>query len=86
MLLDLIRPIDGALQLLQAHWSATAKGAKIVVDAPQTESPVIVNHLSSHDIAVHQVIIQRQSLEDFFMSVTGYGEGMNVVWAMIIPR
>lgn len=71
------KPIDRAIQLLQSDWSISRNGSTIVVDTTRSHAPAIVSHLTAHDVAVYQVIIQRQGLEDFFMSATGNGREVN---------
>ena len=67
-------PLDTVIQLLQPDWTVTRDGTAVSVDAPRRQVPAIVNLLTAHDVAVYQVTVRRQSLEDFFMSVTGEGE------------
>ncbi len=70
-------PIDKAIQLLQSNWSINQLDTAIIVDAARKDVPGIVSQLTAHDIAVYQVIIQHQSLEDFFISATGNEEGVD---------
>jgi len=66
-------PLDRVVQLLQSDWSVTLDGTSVCVDAARPQVPAIVNLLTTHDVAIYQVTVRRQSLEDFFMSVTGEG-------------
>ncbi len=68
-------PLDKVMQLLQPDWSINLDRTAIIVDAARTEAPAVVNRLTTNGVAVYQVIVQRQSLEDFFMIATGNGEG-----------
>ena len=63
-------PIEKAVQLLQPDWSAKRHGATLQINAPRSETPAIVNRLTSNEIAIYQVKAERQSLEDFFISAT----------------
>ena len=67
-------PLDTVMQLLQAEWSPTLDATSVRVEANRAQVPAIISLLTAHDVAVYQVTVQRQSLEDFFMSVTGEGE------------
>lgn len=68
------KPLDRVMQLLQSDWSVTLDGTSVTVDATRLQVPAIISLLTAHDVAVYQVTIRRQSLEDFFMSVTAEGE------------
>ncbi len=66
-----VTPLDEACAVLQEGWTAVASSGWLVVTAAPDDGPEIVRRLVSHDIDVHQILIQRQSLEQFFMDVTG---------------
>ncbi|NDJ85488.1 MAG: ABC transporter ATP-binding protein [Chloroflexi bacterium] len=65
-------PVNRTLELLQERWAAqqTADG-KVIVDAPRDEAPAILRHLIEHNVEVFQVVQRRQTLEDFFFTLTG---------------
>ena len=67
-------PLDTVMQLLQAEWTPMPDGTSVRVEATRAQVPAIISLLTAHDVAVYQVTVQRQSLEDFFMSVTGEGD------------
>jgi ABC-2 type transport system ATP-binding protein len=63
-------PLDKAKAVLEAKWSVTTEADWLIVSASSDDSPEIIKRLVNVGIAVHQTIIQRQSLEDYFMAVT----------------
>ncbi len=63
-------PIERAMQLLQPDWAVERNGAAVQINAPRSETPAIVNRLTANEIAIYQVKVERQSLEDFFISAT----------------
>lgn len=63
-------PVDKALQLLQARWPTKQNGPSLVVETTRVDVPAMIHLLMTNDIAVYQVVIQRQSLEDFFIAAT----------------
>ena len=64
-------PIEKAAEVLQQRWDVTINEEWLSVAADEDESPEIVRALVAGDIDVRQVISHQQSLEEFFMSVTG---------------
>lgn len=64
-------PHEEAKELLDKDWSVSLEENWLFVDAPEEASPKIVKFLVENKINVHQVVAERQSLEDYFMSVTG---------------
>lgn len=63
-------PLDKAKAVLEAKWQVTIEADWLIVSASHDDSPEIIKQLVTEGIAVRQTIIQRQSLEDFFMAVT----------------
>lgn len=63
-------PLKSATSTLQTKWGLEQKGDWLIIQASPNESSDVVRLLVSSDIKVHQVIIQKQTLEDYFMSVT----------------
>jgi ABC-2 type transport system ATP-binding protein len=63
-------PLDKAVEALQGHWSVSASDGWLVVNATAEDSPGIVRRLVEQNICVYQAIVERQSLEDYFMTVT----------------
>lgn len=63
-------PLDSAKAILEENWSVSTDTDWLIVNAPSHDSPEIIKRLVAKDIAVHQTIIQRQNLEEYFMAVT----------------
>jgi ABC-2 type transport system ATP-binding protein len=63
-------PLDKAVEALQGQWDVSASEGWLTVNAPAGDSPDIVRRLVEHDIRVSQAIVERQSLEEYFMAVT----------------
>ena len=68
---------DRAVSVLQENWKVERMEAAGWVKAAiqPAESPGIVRMLVENSIDVHQAVISRQSLEEFFLSVTGEEAG-----------
>ena len=66
-------PLDKAAEILQGHWGVSASEGWLMVNAAAEDSPGIVRHLVEQGISVYQAIVERQSLEDYFMTVTKLG-------------
>lgn len=64
-------PLQAAAVLLRGKWEVTVEDGWLSVSADAKESPEIVRVLVAGKIDVRQVISRQQSLEDFFMAVTG---------------
>ena len=66
---------EAAAAALQARWTSAPaeKPGWLNVQIESEESAAIVKLLVENGIAVRQAVIARQSLEDFFLSVTGNG-------------
>jgi ABC-2 type transport system ATP-binding protein len=69
-------PIEKAEQVLQERWKTSRESAPgesipwLAIDAPAQDSPQIVEMLVGQGIQVHQVIIQRPTLEGYFLALT----------------
>jgi ABC-2 type transport system ATP-binding protein len=63
-------PLQEAATLLQERWNVAFKNGWLTLNASADESPDIVQLLVSHNIRVYQAVVDRQSLEDYFMEVT----------------
>jgi len=63
-------PAEKALEVLQGRWSVTNDKDWFTVNAPPEAGPSIVQHLVAEEVQVYQVIVERQSLEEYFMNVT----------------
>ena len=66
-----VTPVERALSLLRARWPVRNNGRWLAVTATRDEAPRVVAHLVTHDVHVFQVRVQQQSLEQFFLQVTG---------------
>lgn len=64
-------PFDQALQILSQHWTCHKNARALIVDAGREDAPQIVAQLVEHQVKVFEVQRHRQSLEEFFLSVTG---------------
>ncbi len=64
-------PLERAAQILNSHWSFEKEADWLVLNSNAAESWKVVRTLVQADIEVHQLIVRRQSLEDYFMAVTG---------------
>jgi ABC-2 type transport system ATP-binding protein len=81
-------PLEQAEQALREHWDTARESNSgdalpwLIVAAPPEESPRVVEALVGRGIRVHQVVIQRQTLENYFLAATrglpaGIGEGLH---------
>lgn len=64
-------PLDKAMQILSQHWTCHKNARALIVDAGREDAPQIVAQLVEHQVKVFEVQRHRQSLEEFFLSVTG---------------
>jgi ABC-2 type transport system ATP-binding protein len=63
-------PLDQAVSVLQTQWTLEHDGRWLLIHTQPAMSPRIVRQLVSQDIEVHQVVVKRKSLEEYFISVT----------------
>jgi ABC-2 type transport system ATP-binding protein len=64
-------PLDKAAEVLRKRWAVSSDGAPwLTVSAQPEDQPHIIKQLVAQGISVHQVVVQRQSLEEYFMAVT----------------
>jgi ABC-2 type transport system ATP-binding protein len=69
------KPLDRAAAVINEHWSCTPLPNDILlIDAGEETIPIMVKKLVDNHIQVYEVSPYRQSLEDYFLSVT---EGEN---------
>ncbi|MBZ0305241.1 MAG: ABC transporter ATP-binding protein [Anaerolineae bacterium] len=64
-------PLDTALQTLSPHWTCRKNTRSLTVDASREDTPQVISKLVENHIHIFEVTRQRQTLEDFFLSVTG---------------
>jgi len=62
-------PLDAARAALGDQWHVTTNTTWLSVEATRDEIPAIVRRLVQYNIDVYQVTSQRQSLEEYFLSV-----------------
>ncbi|MCZ2099202.1 MAG: ABC transporter ATP-binding protein [Chloroflexota bacterium] len=67
------RPIESAASALSARWPVVSNTTWLSVQAARDEIPAIVRTLVQRDIDVYQITSQRQSLEEYFLSVVSEG-------------
>lgn len=64
-------PVEQTLAVLARRGATvTEDGTALLIEAKHTEVPLIVEELIHHGIRVYAVSTQRQSLENYFLSVT----------------
>jgi len=63
-------PLDKAAEIIREHWSVTAINGHLQIDASREDAPQIVQKLVGQGIKVYEITSQRQSLEEYFLSVT----------------
>jgi ABC-2 type transport system ATP-binding protein len=69
-------PIEQAEQALCEHWKTSRESVPgdavpwLIVEAPPDDGPQVVEVLVGRGIRVHQVVIQRQTLESYFLAAT----------------
>jgi len=63
-------PLDRAEAVLREYWDVSPNGHTLTVSAAHEDVPYIVRKLVENDIEVYQVASQRQTLEEYFLSVT----------------
>lgn len=65
-----VYPIEQATAVLQPTYPVEQTGKWLIVQLSHEETPALINTLVQHNINIHQVVAQQQSLEAFFMAVT----------------
>jgi ABC-2 type transport system ATP-binding protein len=63
-------PIDRAREALQQRWHVSIVDDWLHVSVSHEDSPAIVERLVGANVKVRQVVIDQQSLEEYFMDVT----------------
>ncbi|MCP4357869.1 MAG: ABC transporter ATP-binding protein [Chloroflexi bacterium] len=67
-------PLEKVTAVLGSQWPATYENNGVTLAATHEDTPHIVRQLVENDISIFQVRSQRQSLEAFFLKVTGQEE------------
>lgn len=71
-----VSPIEKAEAVLSAHWpvkrdeNSSAGPGWLTINTRSEDSPHLVQVLVASEVNVHQIVIHRQSLEEYFMAVT----------------
>jgi ABC-2 type transport system ATP-binding protein len=68
-----VSPLKKAISVLEEHWNAAIDGEWIAVSAKHDDSHLVVERLVTHEIRVHQVVLQRRTLEELFMDAISEG-------------
>jgi ABC-2 type transport system ATP-binding protein len=72
-----VTPVDKATQILQEHWTLRPASIQnsdtLILDAQAHDAPQVVRKLVENDLEVYEVTPHKQSLEEFFLKVTGDG-------------
>ena len=64
--IEVAQPATAQAVLVDA-WPVTAEGSWLTVDATRDDVPVILQRLLAHGCQVYQVLVVRQSLEEYFL-------------------
>lgn len=67
-------PLDRVEAVLGERWKITPNGTSVTVNAAREDVPQVVRLLVEHNVDVYQITGQRQSLEEYFLSVTSTQE------------
>lgn len=68
-------PLDKAAAVLQEQWKLSTNGQWLTIAAAHEDIPQIVRRLVENDIEIYEVASQRQTLEEYFLSVVQGGVG-----------
>jgi len=63
-------PLDQVVAALGADWTVAPNGVSVTIDASRADVPHIVRKLVEYGIDIYQIADQRQTLEEYFLSVT----------------
>jgi ABC-2 type transport system ATP-binding protein len=63
-------PLPHAAEALDGRWPLTLNGQWMAVKADHAAIPEVVRLLVAAEVDIYQVVSQRQTLEDYFLSVT----------------
>lgn len=74
-----VTPLDKANAILSEHWTAVphTDGRQLVVNIDENDAPKVVKKLVDNNIEVYEMIQHRQTLEEYFLTVTN-GENSHV--------
>jgi ABC-2 type transport system ATP-binding protein len=71
----LVKPLDKALEIISGKIPHRIEEEWIITTVPPKQVPTLVRHFVDQGLEVHQVVQSRQTLEEFFISVTGGKNG-----------
>ncbi len=63
-------PLERVVTALGEKWKAVPNGESVTIDASRNDVPHIVRKLVEHGLDIYQIADQRQTLEEYFLSVT----------------
>jgi len=66
-------PLTRAAEVLREHWTVSTNGQWLTLNAMRDDVPHVVRRLVEASIDVYQVSSQRQTLEEYFLSVVQEG-------------
>jgi ABC-2 type transport system ATP-binding protein len=66
-----VSPLERATAVLAPHWPVFPNGKSLTITASREQTPELVRSLVAQDVAVYGVQVERQSLEQYFLEVTG---------------
>ncbi|HEX3052598.1 MAG TPA: ABC transporter ATP-binding protein [Aggregatilineaceae bacterium] len=64
-------PLDKAAEILHDQWPIATNTDHLMVKASHEETPFVIRRLVENQIDVYEVSSQRQTLEEYFLSVVG---------------
>jgi ABC-2 type transport system ATP-binding protein len=67
-------PLDETIHALEKRWTPIVDGEWITLSIKHGENAEVVDFLVAHQIRVHQVMLQRTTLEEFFIDVISEGD------------
>lgn len=66
-----VEPIRHAVRALSPKWTVSADERWLTVQAAAEDAPYLVRRLTEAKVDVYQVILHKQSLEEYFLEATG---------------
>jgi ABC-2 type transport system ATP-binding protein len=69
-----VTPVETAIEVLSARWPVSLEEGWLNLAAPASASAEAVKLLVQNEIEVHQVLVRRQTLEDYFLEATSSQE------------
>jgi ABC-2 type transport system ATP-binding protein len=66
-----VAPLEQAKQIIGERWQVTQNGTGLLVEATREDVPPLVRRLVEANVDVFGVHVQRQTMEEYFLNVTG---------------